>query len=108
MEQMKRCPMCGEQILAIAKKCRYCGEFLDADAKRASVTPVGKSRLTYILLGIFLGNFGAHNFYIGDNEAGRLHLYLFLLPVIGWLISSIIGIWEICTVTKDASGNDLI
>lgn len=26
---MKRCPYCGETILAVAKKCRYCGEWLD-------------------------------------------------------------------------------
>ncbi len=36
-EPTKRCPYCGECILAVAKKCRYCGEFLDRD--RAAATP---------------------------------------------------------------------
>lgn len=27
-EDTKRCPYCGEEILAIAKKCKHCGEFL--------------------------------------------------------------------------------
>ena len=29
MEETKRCPYCGEEILAIAKKCKHCGECLD-------------------------------------------------------------------------------
>ena len=28
-EPTKRCPMCGEEILAVAKKCKHCGEYLD-------------------------------------------------------------------------------
>ena len=29
MEETKRCPYCGEEILAGAKKCKYCGEWLE-------------------------------------------------------------------------------
>ena len=28
MNETKRCPYCGEEILAIAKKCKHCGEWL--------------------------------------------------------------------------------
>ncbi|MBR2185506.1 MAG: zinc ribbon domain-containing protein [Prevotella sp.] len=29
MEEKKRCPYCGEEILAVAKKCKHCGKWLN-------------------------------------------------------------------------------
>ncbi|MGN6369667.1 MAG: PH domain-containing protein [Phycisphaerae bacterium] len=39
-EATKRCPFCGEVILAIAKKCKHCGEFLDRTAPVAGGAPL--------------------------------------------------------------------
>lgn len=34
MEETKRCPYCGEEILAVAKKCKHCGEWLNREETR--------------------------------------------------------------------------
>ena len=32
-KDIKKCPYCGETILAVAKKCKYCGEWLEEKQK---------------------------------------------------------------------------
>ena len=66
-----------------------------------------KERTVYVLLGIFLGWLGIHNFYAGYSGRGVAQILMTLF--IGWLIFPllIITIWnivEVCTVKKDANG----
>jgi TM2 domain-containing membrane protein YozV len=66
-----------------------------------------KSRVAFVLLGLFLGGLGIHNFYAGYTGKGVTQLLITLLA--GWLILplALIGLWvliEIITETKDAQG----
>lgn len=70
---------------------------------QAAVAP--KSRLTYILLALFLGGLGIHNFYSGHKKHGIIKLVMFFLCV-GLVVNPIWCIIEMITVTKDANGAD--
>jgi len=64
-----------------------------------------KKRSVYILLAIFFGGLGVHNFYAGYSGRGLAQLLIFLFT--GWLIfpAVAVGIWvlvEICVITRDA------
>ena len=64
-----------------------------------------KSRLAYILLGLFLGGLGIHNFYAGYNGKGIAQLLMSILSF--GVLTPVVWIWnivEIITVTKDVKG----
>ncbi|HEY7402493.1 MAG TPA: NINE protein [Candidatus Angelobacter sp.] len=67
-----------------------------------------KNRSTFIVLGIFLGWLGIHNFYAGytGRAVGQLCLTVLTLGYLG-LASWVWAIVEICLVTKDSKGFDL-
>lgn len=60
MNDRKKCPFCGEEIMVTAKKCRFCGEWLDGAAPqihheaKTNVEGTGKNGniLKYILIGV--------------------------------------------------------
>jgi len=64
-----------------------------------------KSRTSYIVLGIFLGALGIHNFYAGytGRAVGQLCLTVLTLGYLG-IASWIWAIIEICIVEKDSTG----
>jgi TM2 domain-containing membrane protein YozV len=69
-----------------------------------------KSRVAYILLGLFLGGLGVHNFYAGYSSKGVTQLLLTLLLFWTIVVPIAVSIWiivEICTVDRDAYGNPM-
>ena len=69
---------------------------------------IPKSRVTFVLLGLFLGCLGIHNFYAGYSGKGVAQLLITIF--LGWVFGLgifITGIWaliEIITVSTDAQG----
>ncbi len=99
------CKECGSQIPDSAVICMKCG--VPTGVGPVPGTGVAKSRLAYVLLGLFIGPLGVHNFYAGYSVRGVAQLLITLLA--GWLIVPLVAVWiwcivEICTVNKDAKG----
>jgi len=73
--------------------------------------PIARNRAIYILLALFLGIFGAHNFYAGYQ--GRAICQLLITLLLGWLLIGVMitGLWalvEMITVETDASGVQMV
>ncbi len=67
--------------------------------------PDAKDRVAYVLLAVFLGGIGIHNFFAGYTSRGVAQLLICLLTCgIGGIVTSIWAIIEACTVTQDANG----
>lgn len=86
------CHNCGAQTMQGAAVCTNCGVALG----NAPINNVqGKSKLAAGLLGILLGSFGVHNFYLGNTGKAVAQLLITLLTCgAGSLISGIWGLVE--------------
>lgn len=109
---MNYCSNCGKKVNENQDVCLNCGVNLKKDKKIDNVN--GKSKITAGILGIFLGCFGVHNFYLGYNGKALAQLLITLLSI--FLLSWVSAIWGLIegililtgNIKKDASGNDLI
>lgn len=64
------CPFCGNQAMPNTRICPSCG----VDMADYGCGTSGKSKVAAGLLGIFLGCYGVHNFYLGYTKKGFIQL----------------------------------
>ena len=106
------CSNCGKELMEGADVCLSCGKIISTPQIR-NANPAGKSRVAAGLLGIFLGIFGVHNFYLGYNGKAIAQLLitvlsLFILSIVTWIWSLVEGIQILTgTINTDAQGNPL-
>ena len=90
------CPTCGAEVNDNAVICVKCGCKIQQDK------PKKYDETAYILLGVLLGAFGVHNFYIGKNSTAIVQLLITLGTC--FVFSFIVQIWaiiEVCTNSKN-------
>lgn len=119
------CPICGQSCPITSVKCISCEtefglgvqivplgtyrHFAESPpSAHQQVFKAAKSRGIYIILGLFLGGLGVHNFYAGRLGIGLAQLLTVL--ILGWFVVGfvIVGVWvliELFTVTKDGAGD---
>jgi len=119
----KFCTNCGTQMEDNQTKCMNCGKEVggtttsseaQSQTTNTSTTYQPKSRIAAGVLGLFLGAFGVHNFYLGYTGKAIAQLLLTLLSC--GLLSFVSGIWSfieailiLCgSINVDGQGHPLI
>ncbi len=86
--------------------CPYCGAKQNNGQRCYTTRP--KERVVYVILGIFLGVFGVHNFFAGYTKSAVAQLLITILLGwvigIGFLITFIWSIVDVVTIAQDADG----
>ena len=112
LNNMQFCRDCGSLYSRRAIACPKCGcPASDIGYSYANTAAPLKSKIVYILLGLFLGNLGIHNFYAGYT--GKAAAQLLRTCLIGWTGVGLlpVSIWvlvEIFTVKTDFQGRPFV
>lgn len=98
------CPNCGQLTVPGAAVCTSCGVTL-----AQQFTGEQKSKMVAGLLGIFLGGWGIHNFYLGNTSRAVIQLILTLVTCgAASLWGFIEGILILCgNINTDSQGRPL-
>lgn len=105
MEKTKRCPLCGEEILAVAIKCKHCGSILKREPDKTGET-LGYLLLLIPLLSTILIWVWVGNMNLLQNPGSSLNLIgigtLFLTAIIAYVEASQLKFGEQKKETKPA------
>ncbi len=98
------CPQCGQPTPPNSTVCLNCGISLQTFGATSE-----KSKMAAGLLGIFLGAWGIHNFYLGNTTRGIIQILVTLVTCgIGGLWGFVEGIMILCgSISTDAQGRKL-
>lgn len=110
----KYCQKCGTELKDDDGFCSNCGNSTNSTAQVVNTSNNPKSKIAAGLLGIFLGTFGVHNFYLGYT--GKAVGQLLLTVLTCGILSPISAIWGLIegililtgSINTDAQGNRLI
>lgn len=114
----KFCTNCGNELIENMKFCSRCGKEIGgvnnvSIDSNSTGSRERKSKITAGLLGIFLGTFGVHNFYLGYTGKAVGQLLVTILSC--GALSFISGTWGLIegimiltgSINVDANGNAL-
>lgn len=107
----KYCTNCGKELQENQDVCLNCGVVIRKN--NINSTPGAKSKIAAGLLGIFLGVFGVHNFYLGNTGKAVAQLLIsvlscFTLAIVSEIWGLIEGIMILTgSITTDGQGNPL-
>ena len=111
----KYCTNCGNELKEGADICLKCGKIANQNinAQNINKDPTAKSKIVAGILGILLGCFGVHNFYLGYTSKAIAQVLITVLSC--FILSPISAIWGLIegimiltgSIDTDASGKKL-
>ena len=81
----KFCSNCGKEIAPNQDVCMNCG----FSVKKPGGNLNGQDKIVMILVALFLGGLGIHNFMMGENKKGVFRIIMSLLCGIGYIFALI-------------------
>lgn len=102
---VKYCSNCGNELKDGADICLKCGKIVNEKINNQNINkdPNAKSKIVAGILGILLGCFGVHNFYLGYTSKAVAQLLISVLSC--FILSPVSAIWGLIEGIMILTGN---